>query len=104
MLVRRWSKPFHRASVAACQFRCSILCGVSVVEHGETLHFSILDMEERVSSGLPPMAVEPVYALSNEEWSVKELNSFLRNDGAYLSGKRRRCWSGTFSAFSGYFG
>ena len=23
MLVRHWSKPFHRASVAACQFRCS---------------------------------------------------------------------------------
>ena len=61
-------------------------------------------MEERVSSGLPSMAVEPVDELSNEEWSVKELNSFLLNEGAYLSGKKRSRWSGKFSAFSGYFG
>ena len=57
-----------------------------------------------MSSGLPSMAVEPVDELSNEEWSVNELNSFLLNEGAYLSVKRRICWSGTFSAFSGYFG
>ena len=57
-----------------------------------------------MSSGLPSMAVEPVDELSNEEWSVKELNSFLRNEGAYLSVKRRSCWRGKFSAFSGYFG
>ena len=42
-------------------------------------------MEERVLSGLPSMAVEPVEELSNKEWSVKELNSFLLNEGAYLS-------------------
>ena len=47
-----------------------------------------------MSSGLPSMAVEPVDELSNEEWSVKELNSFLLNEGAYLSGKRRSRWSG----------
>ena len=57
-----------------------------------------------MSSGLPSMAVEPVDELSNEEWSVKELNSFLLNEGAYLSGKRRSRWSGKSSAFSGYFG
>ena len=33
MLVRRWSKPFHRASMAACQFRCSRYL----------LHFSLKD-------------------------------------------------------------
>ena len=43
-------------------------------------------------------------SLSNEEWPVKELNSFLLNEGADLSGKRRSCWSGKFSAFNGYFG
>ena len=40
-----------------------------------------------MSSGLPSMAVEPVEELSNKEWSLKELNSFLLNEGAYLSGK-----------------
>ena len=44
-------------------------------------------MEERVSSGLPSMAVEPVDELSNEDRLCKELNSFLMNEGAYLSGK-----------------
>ena len=57
-----------------------------------------------MSSGLPSMAVAPVDELSNEEWPVKELHSFLLNEGAYLSGKRRSCWSGKFSAVSGYFG
>ena len=57
-----------------------------------------------MSSGLPSMAVEPVEELSNKEWSGKELNSFLLNEGAYLSGKRRSYWSGKFSAVSGYFG
>ena len=33
MLVRRWSKPFHRASVAVCQFRWSRYL----------LHFSLKD-------------------------------------------------------------
>ena len=61
-------------------------------------------MEGRESSGLPSMAVEPVDELSNEDRLCKELNSFLLNEGAYLSGKSRSCWSGKFSAFSGYFG
>ena len=47
-----------------------------------------------MSSGLPSMAVAPVDELSNEDWSAKELNSFLLNEGVNLSGKRSSCWRG----------
>ena len=57
-----------------------------------------------MSSGMPSMAVEPVDELSNEDRLCTELDRFLLNEGAYLSGKRRSCWSGKCSAFSGYFG
>ena len=53
-------------------------------------------MEDRVSSDLPSVAVEPLDELPNEEWSVKEQSSFQRNKGGYLSGKKE----GVFGAVS----
>ena len=42
-----------------------------------------------MSSGLPSMAVAPVDELSNEEWCVNELNSFLLNNGCVSVWKKK---------------
>ena len=57
-----------------------------------------LEMEDSVSSGLAPMAVESVDELPNEEWSERGIKVLS------CLGKRRCWWNGTVSTFTRYFG